>query len=165
MTGLYWASVTLHVLAAIFWLGGMFFFAAVGAPVLRTVEPPSARAALFHALGTRFRTIGWIVIGVLLATGILNLHFRGVLDPAVLGSWAFWDSRFGQTLMWKLIAVTAMLLFSAAHDFVLGPRAGRLAPESTAGARARRGASWLARLNALLGLVVVLTAVRLARGG
>ena len=36
-------SVPLHVLAALLWLGGMFFLAALGAPVLRRVEPPAAR--------------------------------------------------------------------------------------------------------------------------
>ena len=40
---LYNLVVTLHVLAALFWLGGMFFLALVGAPVLRAVEPPELR--------------------------------------------------------------------------------------------------------------------------
>ena len=43
MPGLYWLSVTVHVLAAMLWLGGTFFLAAVGAPVLRKVEPPALR--------------------------------------------------------------------------------------------------------------------------
>lgn len=50
MSGLYFLCVTLHVLAAFLWLGGIFFLAAVGAPVLRMVEPPSLRAELFHRL-------------------------------------------------------------------------------------------------------------------
>jgi hypothetical protein len=36
---LYYATVTAHLLAALLWLGGMFFLAIVGAPVLRSVEP------------------------------------------------------------------------------------------------------------------------------
>jgi putative copper export protein len=35
----YYINVTIHVLAAMLWLGGMFFLGAVGAPVLRTIEP------------------------------------------------------------------------------------------------------------------------------
>lgn len=158
----YFLVVTLHLLAALLWLGGMFFLAAVGAPVLRAVEPPSLRARLFQALGVRFRTWGWGAIVVLVATGLGNLHFRGVLSTEVLGSAEFWAGPFGRALAWKLAAVAAMILVSAVHDFWLGPAAGRGSPGAE---RMRRAASWLARLNAALGLVVVLAAVRLARGG
>ena len=72
MSILYYINVSAHLLAALLWLGGMFFLAVVGAPVLRHIEPAK---------------------------------------------------------------------------------------------RARRTAAWLARLNAIAGLVVVLAAVRLARGG
>jgi len=41
---MYYLNVTIHVLAAMVWLGGMLFFAAVGAPVLRKVESPQLRA-------------------------------------------------------------------------------------------------------------------------
>lgn len=161
---LYLLNVTVHILAALLWLGGMFFLAAVGGPVLRGVEPPALRARLFEALGARFRTVGWITIAVLIATGIGNLHFRGLLSGAVLGAPEFWESGFGRALAWKLVSVTAMIVVSALHDFVLGPRASRLDPGSPDALRARRRASWLARANALLGIIVVLAAVRLARG-
>lgn len=162
---LYYANVTVHLLAAVFWLGGMFFFAIVGAPALRRVEPPALRAELFEQLGRRFRTAGWIAIGLLLVTGTFNLWFRGMLSADVLGRAGFWETPFGRALGWKLVAVTAMLVASAVHDFALGPAASRLAPGSPGARRARRGAAWLARLNALLGVAVVLIAVRLARGG
>ena len=55
MSAAYWISVTVHVLAALFWLGGMLFLGLVGAPVLRAVEPPALRQRLFHDLGMRFR--------------------------------------------------------------------------------------------------------------
>lgn len=161
---LYYLNVTLHVLAALFWLGGMFFLAAVGAPVLRKVEPPELRARLFRALGEAFRTSGWLAIGILLVTGAANLHFKGVLSVEVLGEPDFWATSYGRALAWKLAAVVAMVAVSALHDFVLGPRAGRLRSGSAEAVAARRRASLLARVNALLGIVVVLAAVRLARG-
>jgi hypothetical protein len=65
----------------------------------------------------------------------------------------------------KLIAVLFMLVVQTVHDFIHGPRSGRLDPATEEGRRARRMAAWLARLNAIAGLVVVLAAVRLARGG
>lgn len=160
----YLSNVTLHVLAALVWLGGMFFFALVGAPALRQVEPAALRARLFQDLGQRFRTVGWVCIAILLVTGTLNLWFRGVLSAETLGSAAFWGSPYGRSLVWKLASVAAMLAVSAVHDFVHGPAASRLPPGSEEAARARRRAAVYARLNALLGIVVVIAAVRLARG-
>lgn len=160
----YYLNVTVHMLAALLWLGGMFFFAAVGAPALRRVEPAALRTELFRTLGERFRRTGWIAIVVLIATGIGNLYFRGVLTWAVLGSGAFWATPYGVALAWKLSAVAAMIVVSALHDFVLGPAASRGAGTDS-GIRARRRAALLARVNAALGVVVVIAAVRLARGG
>lgn len=166
MPPLYYPTVTIHVLAAILWLGGMFFLAVVGAPLLRSVEPPALRQQLFQQLGMRFRTAGWWSIAVLVATGIVNLHYRGLLHwHGVFASSEFWRTGMGRALAAKLIAVTAMIAVSAIHDFVLGPTAGRLRPGSPEAIAARKRASWLARANALLGLIVVIAAVRLARGG
>jgi len=160
----YHLNVTVHVLAALFWLGGMFFLALVGAPVLRELEDPRLRARLFAALGRRFRTTGWWAIGVLVVTGTLNLHFRGMLRLDVLGDPVFWSGDYGTALAWKLGGVTAMIVVSAVHDFVIGPRASAEGG-GRRGGRSRKLASWLARLNALLGIAVVVAAVYLARGG
>ncbi len=164
MGSLYLLSVTVHVLAALLWLGGMFFLGVVGAPVLRGVEPSALRAELFRAIGERARLWGWISIGILVLTGLLNLHFRGMLSGDVWGSAAFWASPPGHALAWKLGAVAVMLVLSAVHDFVLGPRAGRAA-DATERARSRRQAALLARGNAVVGVLLVCWAVRLARGG
>src|SRR5687767_15818516 len=104
---LYYINVVLHVLAAVIWLGGLFFFALVGAPVLRNIEPAALRASLFQQLGERFRLVGWIAIGILLITGVLNLYFRGVLN-ADLWSPVFWGTRFGRFLGLKLAAILGM---------------------------------------------------------
>lgn len=165
MSPLYWPNVTLHVLAAVLWLGGMFFLAAVGAPVLRTIDDPALRRDLFQALGRQFRKAGWAAIVVLLVTGVLNLRFRGVLTWDVLGDPGFWTTPYGRALAWKLAAVTVMLAVQAVHDFAHGPRAGRAAPGSPEALALRRRAAVLARINAVVGLILVYLAVRLARGG
>jgi uncharacterized membrane protein len=162
---LYYLNVTLHVLAALLWLGGMFFLAAVGAPVLRRVEPAELRIEIFRRLGVHFRNLGWAAIAVLVATGVGNLHYRGVLRAELWVDPAFWATSYGTALAWKLGSVTAMIVVSALHDFVFGPAATRVEPGSAAGLRLRRHAALLARVNALFGLVVVIAAVRLARGG
>lgn len=158
----YFINVTIHVLAAMLWLGGMFFLAVVGAPVLREVESPALRQRLFQVLGERFRAVGWIAITILIVTGTLNLYFRGWLRPALTNG-AFWHTTAGVALAWKLASVTIMVLTSAVHDFILGPRAGRMKPGSPEALRLRRWSALGARLNAIVGLVLVIAAVRLAR--
>jgi uncharacterized membrane protein len=149
-----------------FWLGGMFFLAVIGAPLLRAVEPPELRQRLFRELGTRFRLAGWIAILILVVTGVINVYYRGWLHwDGVLGSAAFWGSTAGHALACKLISVTAMLIVSATHDFVLGPAAGRMKPGSPRAISYRRHAAHLARANAVLGIIIVIAAVVLARGG
>jgi len=164
MLSWYFVNVTIHVLAALVWLGGMFFLAIVGAPVLRAVEPPELRQRLFDALGYRFRSVGWTALGVLIVTGVLNLYFRGTLNPAVWGDPRFWRTPWGVALTFKLAALVVMLVVEGYHDFVLGPRAGRAVPGSAAALAMRRRASLYARVSAICGLVIVLAAIRLARG-
>lgn len=165
MPRLYLVAVVLHVLAAVIWLGGTFFVALVGAPVLRRVEPPTLRTQLFEALGIRFRRVGWTAIAVLVATGVASMGFRGWLDLGLLTSAEFWSTPAGAAFAVKLAAVTLMVALTAAHDFVLGPAAGRADPGTPAGARLRRRSALLARWGALLGLVVLIAAVTLVRPG
>ncbi len=159
----YYISVYVHVLAAIFWLGGMFFLAVVGAPVLRRVEPATLRASLFRQLGGHFRTAGWIAIALLVVTGITNLMSRGLFSTSVLGDVGFWRTPLGIALAVKLICVMLMIVLSALHDFWLGPAAGRVDPDTPEATRLRHTSSWVARVNAIIGLVLLYAAVHLAR--
>ncbi|RME42919.1 MAG: copper resistance protein CopD [Chloroflexi bacterium] len=121
-------------------------------------------------MGRRFRDIGWICIGLLLVSGVMNLWYRGVRWESLTSS-QFWHSSWGQILAVKLAIVLIMLLNSAWHDFVLGPRATQLMEaQANPGAnpaevqRLRRQTTLLARLNLLSGLVVIALAVMLVRG-
>ena len=165
LRGMYLLNVTVHVLAAVLWLGGMFFLALVGAPVLRKVEPPPLRVTLFRELGNRYRRFGWTTLALLLVTGVLNLQFRGVLTAVSIGSRHFWTTPFGRTLGVKLAAIAVMLAIQALHDFRWGPASSRAAPGTPEADHLRRRAALAARTSAVLGLVILIAAVRLARGG
>ena len=160
---MYPISVTIHLLSAMFWLGGMFFLAIVGAPALRGLDP-NLRRRLFKEIGERFRSTSWVVIGLLVVTGVSNLHFRGLLRPAVSGESDFWLGPVGRMLAWKLALVFAMLAIASLHDFWLGPRSGTLTPGSEEHERNRRTVVWLGRVNALVGVLLVYVATRLVRG-
>lgn len=165
MPGWYYVVVTIHVLAAMLWLGGMLFLGAVGAPVLRAIEPAALRQRLFHDLGLRFRSAGWTSIAVLVTTGVIMLHARGLLRwSGVLGTAAFWRTTVGIALAAKLATVVTMIVVSAVHDLVLGPAAGRATPGSSEAVALRRRAALLARFNAVVAVLLVASAVRLARG-
>lgn len=160
---LYHIAVGVHLLAAIVWLGGTFFLALVGGPVLRKIESAGMRARLFDQIGIRFRAVGWVSIVVLIVTGFIVLDMRGVMHTSILGSSAFWRSRFGVALAWKLIAVAVMIVSSAVHDFWLGKASAVAQPGSPRALRLRRMSVILARGAAFVGVFIVFAAVRLAR--
>jgi uncharacterized membrane protein len=166
MPTLYYMNLTIHVIASMVWLGGMFFLGLVGAPALRTIESAALRQRLFQVIGSRFRTVGWWSIGVLVTTGLVNVHYRGWLRGGnLLAPGGFWSTATGTALAFKLVLACLMIALSAAHDFILGPRASRAQPGSAMAIKTRRRASRIARANAVLGLLLIAAAVRLARGG
>ena len=123
----------------------MLFISLVLMPVTRRLEDGALRARLVHAIGLRFRTVGWVALAVLVATGLGNLW----LHPSLLGA-----PRFHA----KLGLVVLALMLSAFHDFVLGPRAGDPGADPTTRIRA----SWVARINVLVVLAIVLLGLSLA---
>lgn len=162
---MYHLLVFLHLLAAFVWLGGLFFLALVGAPVLKREASPEVRAVLFRALGLRLRWVGWSSLAVLVATGAGILELRGVLRWDVLGDPAWWGTPWGRALAWKLAAVGLMVALTGAHDWLEGPgRMGRGAAAQP-GTRRRRAATLLARGSVLVALPLIFWAMRLARGG
>lgn len=168
-----------HLLAAIVWIGGMLFLVLVLTPSLRSLDDPGLRSRIVRLVGRRFRTVGWIAIGVLIVTGILNVVRLGISPIALPGT------RFGTILGLKLALVSLMVVLSAIHGFILGPRltssnpapggpgsegAGTGFSAASAGSWSRRRVAergtvvTLARLNLLLGIAIVLLGLMLTRG-
>lgn len=166
MHTLYLVSVWLHILAAMTWLGGMLFLVTVLVPMLRRPEMRARAVEMFHAIGVRFRLVGWIALATLVVTGVLNVMFRGYRLSDLFDGTAY-AGPWGHTLAAKLAFVALVLTFGAVHDFWLGPAATRLARENAPPEqreRYRRGASLLGRASLLLALVIVALAVKLVRG-
>ena len=164
MRSIYLMTVTVHVLSAVIWLGGMIVFALL-APILRRIGDDAERQVLFQTLGERFRIVGWVCITVLVITGVGQLQMRGWWGAAFWGVPGLWSSALGHALAGKLATVVLMLVVQAVHDFHYGPKAGRVEPGTPQARALRRTAAWLARINTLAAVVLVWFAVRLARGG
>ena len=165
MHALYVVSVWLHILAACVWIGGMLFLVLVIVPWLR--RGGSTDAAVFlRETGERFRDVGWTCFVLLAITGTFNLWARGVrLSDFTRAEWL--QSSLGKMVILKLSAFLLVLLVSAAHDFVVGPRATRAIaddPSSPQARAERRRAALLGRFNVLLALLLVAAGVMLVRG-
>jgi putative copper resistance protein D len=157
---MYVTLVTLHILAAIAWIGGMIFLSLVLAPLVRSRKAAPEFMALFRSAARRFRIVAWVAMGVLLTTGPGLLSQRGValLNPV---AWPFIVSI-------KLNLVAILLILTLLHDLLLGPRVSRASeiPASSRTAWERtvvQTARWLPRLSLLTALAVVIAAATLAR--
>ena len=150
----------LHLLAAVAWIGGMLFLSVVLVPVLKHEPFASQKALLFRAIAMRFRMVVWGSIAILLLTGPMLLHERGIpiMNP----------SGWPTILSTKLGLVAMLLLVTVTHDFIVGPRVGGVL-QIPAERRTRLDhtlvvwSPWIARFSLLLSLAVLFAAATLAR--
>ena len=166
MRDLYLVSVYVHLLCTAIWIGGILFLVLVVVPVLRRPELRAQAPALFATTGRRFRSVGWATLIALVATGLTQTAYRAG-GLATLRDPVWWSLPFGRILGIKLTLVALTLTIAAVHDFWIGPRASAILehePGSPRAERWRAGASWLGRVNLLLGLGIVALAVVLVRG-
>ena len=63
-------AVTLHILAVLIWVGGMFFAYMVLRPVAAGQLEPPARLTLWNGIFERFFPWVWTAIGTILGTGL-----------------------------------------------------------------------------------------------
>lgn len=160
MSILWFAVLFLHLIAAVSWIGGMVFLSISLAPLLRSRRASSEVVGFFRAAAQRFRIMVWIAIAVLLSSGPMLLHARGlsIVDP---GGWP-------SILTIKLTLVFVLIVLTVLHDLVLGPEIKQAAmipigERTTRQQLVVRSASWIPRVALLLSLVVLATAVALAR--
>lgn len=142
----------IHILAAMFWIGGMLFFSLILVPSLGAL-PRSDRTELMGRIGQRYRKAGWISLAILLATGLIRLYHLNWL-PLTGGRW-IWA---------KLALILLMLIMTLLHDLILGPRSIRISQLCGASHPLQTRVRWMARFNLLIGLLVVFAAIYVARG-
>jgi uncharacterized membrane protein len=152
--------VWLHLLAAVSWIGGTIFLTVVLVPVLKREPFVSQKALLFRTIGRRFRAVVWGAIAVLLFTGPLLLHQRGLPIADPLG----WPMVLGV----KLGLVAIILILTLTHDLIIGPRVVKILQLPTE-SRTRLDhalvvwSPWIARCSLFPALAVLFAAVMLAR--
>jgi uncharacterized membrane protein len=142
-------AITLHLLAAVVWVGGMFFaYLAMRPAVVEVVEPADRPALWCHTLSHFFRWV-WVAVVVLLATGYWMVfgYFGGMAG-------AGWHVHAMQGL-----GIVMMLLFL--HVFFAPYRRLKQAVERRDAEEGKRRIGQIRTLvavNLALGLLVVVIA-------
>jgi uncharacterized membrane protein len=160
-----WAApaLWLHLLAAIFWVGGQLFLVLVVLPVLRQQVAEAGRVRIVAQIGRRFAMLSAVALAVLIVTGPLNAIDHGL-------SWSILrDTEWGHVLIAKVVLVLIMLVLTAVHGAYFGRRLEQLNaaaaqdPENIARRRAlQRQSVRLSAANLLLNLAIVGLAAWLA---
>jgi putative copper export protein len=151
------AALFVHIISAVFWIGGMLFLTLVVAPYLMTVDDPQQKARVYQAVGRRFRLLGWVAIAALLSSGPAVLYALYGVHPLRAYSPGL-SPGFDLAVRIKLALVAVIVLSSLVHDFWIGPRA-RSSPAHTLLARV------LGRGNLLVALAIAALAVIIRAGG
>jgi copper resistance protein D len=153
MDTLYHISVWLHIIGVSFWIGGMLFLPMVLLPSIK--DHPDRRNLLMET-GLRFRFFGYIILSLLLLTGISNMFLRGV-DV----TWKFLVvSRYGKLVLVKLALFLSMITVSLIHDVQARKR---LATEEEK-RKFKIIALWSGRILLIVSLVMAYIGVVLSRG-
>ncbi|MFQ5613431.1 MAG: tetratricopeptide repeat protein [Anaerolineae bacterium] len=128
----------LHLLAASFWVGGLFHFA-LGAPLLGGSLSKAKQREFLAALAPRFSILAAVSVGLLALTGLYSSWAQVTVLPAL-------QTPYGLMLVAKLGLVVLMLALGGLNLLWVRPRLGR---EDAAG-------RWLRRLVAGEALLAVL---------
>ncbi|MCL4541677.1 MAG: DUF4149 domain-containing protein [Chloroflexi bacterium] len=153
----------LHLLAALFWVGGQLFLIAVVVPVLRSELTRQEQIRLAAGVGRRFAGYSLVALGVLVVTGIgLALEHGVSVQGLFVNPWE-------QVLIVKVVLVAMVIPITTLHGLVYGHRLARLGGASSAqpGLLAKqqqlvRRSRTLSNATLVLSVVIVLLAVWLA---
>lgn len=139
-------AITLHVLASVLWVGGMFFAWLVLRPVAAGQLEPPARLTLWRGVFDRFFPWVWASVAVLLATGLWMLF-------AVFGGMAGarWHIHLMLLLGLAMMAIYLHIWFAPYRRLSRAVEAGDW-PE---GGRQLGQIRRMIGLNLILGLVTV----------
>ncbi|APE31824.1 hypothetical protein BOX17_13200 [Halomonas aestuarii] len=145
-------AISLHLLAAVVWVGGMFFAWMILRPVAGQLLEPPQRLTLWYHVFKRFFPWVWASMAVLLATGLWMLF-------GVFGGMG----GAGSHVHLMLVTGLAMMAIFLHVWFAPFPRLGR----ALAGEDWPEGGRQLAQIRRLIGinLIIGMITVVVASGG
>jgi len=108
---------TLHLLAVVFWIGGVGYTLFVLIPALPTVSLRD-RAVLVPRLFRRFLTLVWLSIAVVASTGL----YRAVAVMGISSINSLTGTYYGNILLLKLVLVAALIAVALSVTVRVYPR-------------------------------------------
>lgn len=111
---IHYAATAIHIFAAVFWLGWMFFLFLILRPVASRVASVSV-SELMPPIRKRVRNIVFWLIPIILLTGLYNMGYQGLLDWSVLTG-----TDVGIRMLWKLGAATVLFSIYYAVPHIMG---------------------------------------------
>lgn len=142
-------SITVHVLVAAVWVGGLAFFV-VGLLAARALGPADRPRALRETL-RRFSTIAAAAVGLVIETGLINT-WANLAQPGEL-----WRTTYGRVVLAKMVLLALALVLAARHRWVVPARLG--ATDQSAGAERSFGRTSRVELVVLVGAVACAAAL------
>jgi len=147
----------LHMLATVSWVGGQAVLSLVVFPASRKTLTPQDHHQLITVIIRRMNTVGWISLGILIGTGMIQLganpNYTGFLG--INSSWAV-------AILLKHITFGGILLLGAYQTWGLSPAIERIALLRAKGKASqeeqdalRQRESRILLLNTLLSVVVL----------
>ncbi|ERJ19239.1 Putative membrane protein [Salinisphaera shabanensis E1L3A] len=139
--------IALHALAAVIWVGGLFFLVGILRPAASSVPLAERLPLLFTAMGRFFLWV-WIAIIVLLVTGNTMIFMLGGMAGVPL------YIHLMQALGWVMFLLFGHMFFSPWRRVRVALSAGALADAL----RAMNQLRFFAAINLAIGLLVVVIA-------
>ncbi len=153
----------IHIVAVTVWLGPQFFLFVAAVPAVRVIEDAEVRLRVMRVIVNRFGWLVWAAMAVIVLSGVSNL-FQEQSDTALDLSSS--DLRYFHVFTTKMALVGLIVLLTALHTFVIGPRQLRLQEEmgsdSAEVARLRRLSIVISGVALLASVAVVYVAALLA---
>jgi putative copper export protein len=110
----------MHIISAVYWIGAILFTMTILAPVMRS-QPAATAVAIMTEVQGRVRAIVLAAIIVFVATGVFNMHYRGLTDSELL-----FGSSYGSIFLLKMLPVAVMFTIYFSAPYILK----RLSPEA-----------------------------------
>lgn len=142
-------AITLHILAAAIWVGGMFFAYMALRPVAAKLLEPNLRLPLWAQTFARFFPYVWVAIVILPLTGywIVFAVFEGFAN-------AGWHVHIMQLIGWSMIAIFLHVYFAPYRRLQRAVAGSDWAQAATQLGQIRR----LVGTNLILGLITIVVA-------
>ncbi len=153
------ASLFLHLLATVVWLGGLFLLTLLVWPeTRRSLSENPERYRLLGRLRKRFQPLTWLSLAVLIVTGL----FQMTADPHYEGMLQF-GSPWSRAILLKHVALVGMVGCGILLQWRVAPALERLGwllererGDAAEWARLRRQEVRLARISVALALLVLI---------